>query len=135
MKNWSRLIAGSFFQEDGFTLMEMVIAMGLFAVGLMGLSLMSTGLSTSNLSARRQAVAVQLAGNKLEMLGQHDYSEITDSLEEKLDASGASGGGVFERKVTVEEKTEPPWKEVAVTVSWRLKGVHRVVVKTVLAPG
>jgi len=124
----------SFFREDGFTLMELVIAMGLFAVGLMGLSLMSTGLSTSNRSARRQTVASQLAGSKLEMLGQHDYSEITGSLEEKLDELGASGGGVFERRVAVEEKAAPPWKEVTVTVSWRLKEAHRVVVKTILAP-
>jgi len=125
---------GCFFREDGFTLMEMVIAMGLFAVGLMGLSLMSSGLWSSNLSARRQAVAVQLAGNKLEMLGQCDYSEITGSLEENLDASGVPGSGVFERAVAVEEKAAPARKEVTVTMSWRLKGVHRVVVKTILAP-
>jgi hypothetical protein len=111
--------------------MEMVVAMGLFAVGLMGLALMSNGLLASNLSARQRAVAIQLAENKLEMLGRSDYSGISGSLEEQLEVPG---GGVFERKIVVEEETAPFRKEVMVTVSWRLKGEHRVVVKTILAP-
>jgi Tfp pilus assembly protein PilV len=114
--------------------MEMVIAMGLFGVGLMGLSMMSSGLSTSNLSVRRQTMAIQLAENKLEMLAQGDYSEITDGLEEEIEASEATGNGVFKRTVVVEEITAPLRKEVTVTVSWRVKGRHRVVMKTAFAP-
>lgn len=122
------------FREGGFTLMEMVISMGLFAVGLLGLTLLSTGLVTSNLSARRRAVATQLAKSKMETLGGSDYSEVNDGLEEELDASGVSGNGIFERQVVVTEKAAPRRKELTVTVSWQLKGEKRVVVKTVLAP-
>lgn len=134
MELQGRVKVEHFFREDGFTLLEMVIAMGLFAVGLLGLALMSSGLVTSDLMAHQRTVATQLAKNKMEILGKSDYSMVSGSEEKKLDASEISGGGVFERKVTVEEKTEPPRKEVTVKVSWELKGVHRVVVKTILTP-
>jgi prepilin-type N-terminal cleavage/methylation domain-containing protein len=122
------------FQEGGFTLVELVIAMGLFAVGMLGLSLMSAGLVCSNLSARQRAVAARLAENKMEMLENGDYSMAGGSVEKKLDAEGTPGNGIFDREVAVNEKTAPPCKEVAVTVSWQLKGEHRVVLKSILAP-
>jgi type IV pilus assembly protein PilV len=120
------------FRQSGFTLLELVIAMALFTIGLMGLMLMSSGLMTHNMSSRQRAIATQLAQNKLEMLSRSEYTDITDSLEQNLDVSGVSGGGVFEREVVVEEKAGPACKEVAVIVSWRSRGEHRVVVKTIL---
>jgi prepilin-type N-terminal cleavage/methylation domain-containing protein len=124
----------SFYRQGGFTLMELVIAMGLFAVGMLGLCLITSGLMENNSSARNRADATLLGQNKLETLGRGEYSEITDSLEEHLDAPGGSGGGVFRREVVVAEKTSPACKEVAVTVSWQSNGAHRVVLKTVYAP-
>lgn len=124
----------SFNRQGGFTLLEMIIAMGLFATGILGLCLMSSGLMDNNTSARNRADATQLARSKLEALFQVQYSEIADGLEEDLDASGVSDGGVFQRKVAVVEKGSPARKEVTVTVSWQSKGGHRVVLKTVLAP-
>jgi len=121
-------------RQGGFTLVEMVIAMGLFAIGILGLCLMSSGLMENNTSARNRAGATQLARNKLEALFQDKYDEIADSIEENLDGAGVSGGGVFRREVTVEENGAPVCKEVTVTVSWQVKGAHRVVLKTVVAP-
>lgn len=123
-----------FNRQDGFTLLEMVIAMGLFATGLLGLCLMASGFMGSNGAARNRADATQLARNKLEALSQDPYSEIVDSLEENIDSSGDSGTGVFQRKVAVEEKESPACKVVTVTVKWQSKGAHRVVLKTVFAP-
>ena len=113
-------------RQSGFTLMETVVAMGVFAVGLMGLAMMTSGLMSNNAVARQRTVATQLARNKMETLGRSDYSEISGALEEKLDASGFSGNGVFRREILVEEKAEPVCKEVTITVAWEEKGKHRV---------
>lgn len=124
----------SFNRQDGFTLLEMVIAMGLFAVGILGLCRMSSGLMVNNASARNRTDATQLARNKLETLFQGEYAEISGSIEENLDASGVSGGGVFRREVAVAENESPACKVVTVAVSWQIQGEHRVVLKTVIAP-
>jgi prepilin-type N-terminal cleavage/methylation domain-containing protein len=123
----------SFNRQSGFTLLEMIIAMGLFAVGIMGFYRMTSGLMENNASARNRADATHLCRSKLETLGRGDYSEIVGGVEEKLDASGVSGRGVFKREVAVDENRAPAYKEVTVTVSWEAKGGHRVVLKTVFA--
>lgn len=121
-------------QQCGFTLMETVVAMGVFAVGIMGLALMTSGLMSSNSIAHQRAVATQLAQNKMEMLSRDEYAEIAGSLEEKLDASGTSDDGVFCREVSVEERTAPVCKEVTVKVLWEAKGKRQVVLRTIFAP-
>lgn len=123
-----------FSKQSGFTLMEMVVAMGIFAVGMLGACLMASGLINSNASARNRADATQLAQNKLETLGRGEYSVIVDDLEENIDAAGVSGSGIFQREVVVVEKASPRCKEVMVKVSWQAKGSHRVELKTVFAP-
>ena len=120
--------------QNGFSLLEMVIAMGLFAIGLMGLALMTSGLMSNNATARNRADATRLSQNKLEALGSGAYSEIGYSLETDIDALGISGNGVFQREVAVAEKSGPVRKEVTVTVSWEGEGTHRVVLKAVFAP-
>lgn len=121
------------FRQDGFTLMELVIAMGLFACGLLGMTVLTSGLMTRNMTARHHAAAIQLARNKIEMLRQNAYSEIVDGTESNLDASGFSGEGIFSREVTVVENDDPVFKQVMVAVSWRSKGEHRVMLHSIVA--
>jgi prepilin-type N-terminal cleavage/methylation domain-containing protein len=121
-------------RNDAFSLLEVVIAMGLFAIGLMGVSLMSSGLMDSNRNARHRNEALQLARNCLETLRQGEYAVITDSIETGVDAGGNLGSGIFKREVVVEGKTGPACKEVTVTVSWWSGGEHRVVLKTIFSP-
>ena len=121
------------FRQDGFTLLEIVIAMGLFATGLLGLVLLTSGLMTNNMNARHHATAIQLARNKIEMLRQNPYSEVADGIELKVDASGNSGSGIFRREVEVEENVDPALKQVVVTVSWQSRGEHRVTLHSIVA--
>ena len=121
------------FQQNGFTLLELVIAMGLFASGLLGLTLLTSGLMAQNMSARHHAVAIQLARNKIEMLRQNAYSEIVDGVESKINALGDSGKGIFLRKVVAVENDTPAFKQVTVTVSWQSNGEHRVTLCSIIA--
>lgn len=121
-------------RQSGFTLLEMVFAMALFAIGLLGVCQMTSGLMSNNAAARNRADATRLAQSTLETLGQVGYSEIAGSMEKDFDAAGVPGGGVFQREVTVAEKAAPARKEVTVTISWRYRGAHRVVLKTIFVP-
>lgn len=120
-------------QQDGFTIMELVIAMGLFAVGLLGMAMLTSGLITHNLTARHHSIAIQLARNRIEAFRQDSYSEIVDGTELKVNASGDSGEGIFSRVVEVEENDGPAYKQVTVTVSWQIKGTHSVTLCSIVA--
>ena len=120
-------------EQDGFTLLELVIALGLFASGLLGLTILTSGLMAHNMTARHHAAAIQLAQNKFEMFRQKAYAEIVDGVEPEVNASGDSGGGIFSRVVTVEENDDPAYKLVTVTVSWCLKGEHQVALSSIMA--
>lgn len=120
--------------QRGFTLLEIVIAIGLFSIGLLGMCSMLSGFMNSNTTARHRTDATTLAHSQMETLVRNGYTEISDSIEENLNSSGVPGEGVFQREVAVVQKTDPVCKEVTVTVSWRFKGDHRVVLKTILAP-
>ncbi len=120
-------------KPDGFTLLELVIAMGLFATGLLGLILLTSGLVDNNMAARYYAAATQLARNKIEMLRKNDYSQIVDDMESTVAVPGDVGGKIFSREVTVEENDDPAFKEITVTVSWRSRGEHRVTLCSIVA--
>ena len=120
-------------EQDGFTLLELVIAMGLFATGLLGLMMLTSGLTTGNMTARHHDAAVQLAGNKIELLRQIAYSEVVESVEPKVAVSSDAGREIFTRRVMVEENSDPAFKLVTVTVSWRSKGEHRVTLSSIVA--
>ena len=120
-------------EQDGFTLLELVIAMGLFATGLLGLMLLTSGLMGNNTTVRYHAVATQLARNKIEMLRQNAYSEIVGDMEAEVAVPGDIGGVIFSREVTVEENAGPAFKVIMVTVSWRTKGEHRVTLGSIVA--
>lgn len=120
-------------KQDGFTLLELVIALGLFASGLLGLMILTSGLMTHNMTARHHDAAIQLARNKFEMLHQQTYTEIVDDMEPAVNASGDSDSGMFSREVTVKESDDPAYKLVTVTVSWRSRGEHKVVLSSIVA--
>jgi prepilin-type N-terminal cleavage/methylation domain-containing protein len=121
------------FKQDGFTLLELVIAMGLFASGLLAMALLTSGLMTHNMTSRNRAVAIQLARSKIEMLRQNPYSEIIDGVERNISPSGSLGSGIFSRQVVVDENADPAFKRVTVTVSWPSKGAHRVTLCSIVA--
>ena len=117
--------------KSGFTLMELVVALGLLGVGLLGLIQMTSGLLKHNAAARQRNAALYLARDRMEGVCREDYGHIAGSVEEGL--HDVSGKGVFRRDVAVVENTIPACKEITVTVSFESEGRHSVTLGTIVA--
>ena len=121
--------------QNGFSLLELVIAVSIFSVGLLALAAMTTSVINGNRISKNFTVAVTLAQTKLDDLRALDYDEIIHGTENQLDETGAVGMGIFTRVVTVESSnTNPTYKTVSVTVSWTDLSAKHVVLKSLIAP-
>ena len=99
----------------GFTLLEMVLALVLFAVGTVAVMDLLHRAQLGSADGERVMIATQLAQRRLEELRATVYASLAD--ESKASISSPSGFDRFSRKVEV---TTPytNLKQVVVTVYW-----------------
>lgn len=64
--------------HDGFTIIEVVIAMAIFAIGILAVASLQVATIKGNSSARKMTDAVTLAENRLETMLNLPYAGITD---------------------------------------------------------
>jgi len=64
--------------HDGFTIIEVVIAMAIFAIGILAVASLQVATINGNSSARKITEAVTLAENRLETMLNLPYAGITD---------------------------------------------------------
>ncbi|MCQ9206421.1 MAG: prepilin-type N-terminal cleavage/methylation domain-containing protein [Omnitrophica bacterium] len=102
--------------NDGFTLLEVMIAIVLFGVGIVAVvSLLSSGMAGA-LDAENTAIAVNLAQERMEEIRNLTYANIVNEAKAVV-----TGFSVFQREVVVTEP-ETNLKQVTVTVYWTHKG-------------
>ena len=63
--------------HDGFTIIEVVIAMAIFAIGILAVASLQVATINGNSSARKTTDAVTLAENRLETMMNVPYAGIT----------------------------------------------------------
>ncbi|MBW2606660.1 MAG: prepilin-type N-terminal cleavage/methylation domain-containing protein [Deltaproteobacteria bacterium] len=63
--------------HDGFTIIEVVIAMAIFAIGILAVASLQVATINGNSSARKMTDAVTLAENRLETMMNLPYAGIT----------------------------------------------------------
>ena len=123
----------------GFTLIELMIALGLMFVGLLGLlSLEIVSMQASN-RARNLTEALVLAQDKLETLRHLPIASVASATETSLGPQGAVvAKGIYTRTTTVAAlATTAGALSIRVVVSWpdyKPGKTHSVTVNTVRGP-
>jgi type IV pilus assembly protein PilV len=121
------------YKQNGFTLLEVLIALAIFSIGLLAINAMTTMVIKSNYKSKNLTSAVHLAQNKLDTLKAGMYASVIDSSEAGLDPQGVAGAGIFNRSVDVTTTTTPEYKTVKVRVSWSDPDLREVAMQTIIA--
>lgn len=111
--------------EQGFSLIEVLIAVSLMAIALAGLASMDINTIRADTRSTRTNVATALAHAKLEELrtvrrSDPDWADGSHGPETGLSGDGSSGSGLFSREWLVERNYNnfDNFSRVTVTVSW-----------------
>ncbi len=114
--------------EEGFTLVEILIAITLFAVGILGATSMQIMAIQTNAKANRTTEAYAVASDQMEKLLKMDYDDIQSSLDENGDVSPVQ---VDEYTLTWTVANDSPinnTKTINVTVRWNYQGNHQATI-------
>ncbi|MGH7858232.1 MAG: type IV pilus modification PilV family protein [Candidatus Binatia bacterium] len=120
----------------GFTLIEVLVGVGIFLTTMVGLSSLLTTTMRTNNYARNVTAATNLAGDKMEELGATAYAALAggsdpDPLTEAGTAGGA--GAIYTRSWTVADGPEADTKLVTVTVTWLDRSLQQVELQSIVA--
>lgn len=113
-------------QQQGFTLIEIMIAIFLVGIGIIGLAMLTTTTSQDNDFSKTITSATTLARDKIEELKGTDFASL---------AAGSDTSGIYTRNWTVTQSAAPSnYKVIAVSVTWKWQGqTHEVALNTIRA--
>jgi Tfp pilus assembly protein PilV len=132
IKSRTRKCIGAFHGgQNGFFLLESIIAAGIFTVMLLSVIGTTFHIIQSNRMSNNLTCAVNLAQNMLDDLIVTAYASIANSTETGIDEN-ASPGGIFDRSVSITENTTLEYKTATVTVSWSDGRSRQVVLTAVI---
>ena len=124
--------------DRGFTLIEVLIGITIFAIGIMAVAKMQYGTARNNTTGNIVTQATQLARAQMEALkNTSDVTSLASAPDPNnpIDLEG-NAGGIFTRSWTV---TNPlggsTSRQIEVTVSWTRRGQTRSVVLTSITRG
>ena len=113
--------------QKGLTLIEVLVALSIFAIILTGAALVLYPTMSANKQAQAMTAAVTTARDKLEELREGPLSSGGDSIEQP-------GSGDFSRTWTVGSGPTATTNTITVTVSWTDSETHEVELQTVIRP-
>jgi prepilin-type N-terminal cleavage/methylation domain-containing protein len=122
--------------RTGFTLVEVLMAVVIMSIGYLGLSAMTMAMTTTLSFSKRLTTATTLAQEKMEVIKQAPYANITTGNFPPEGYNTITGYPQYKRDVTV--ITDTPLshtKTVLVIVSWPRGhdlAPHTVVLKTII---
>jgi prepilin-type N-terminal cleavage/methylation domain-containing protein len=129
-----RKIRNTFKKENGFSLIEMLIAMSVLAFGMLAAASMQYSTVRNNTTGNTSTQANSLAKAQLEMLKNQDIGSTALAVGDYVDPSpiNASGnpGGIYNRSWRIDPLGTSA-RRIRVTVVWTKFGTtRRVIVRT-----
>ena len=133
--------------QQGFTLIEVLVAMAILVVGLLAVGTMQLSAIRGNFMGGNTSIALTLAGEKMEDLMNRAYTDAdlnnaaagndadlssiaTTDHEEQVDQNGQVAAGGFYRRIwNVADSASPVMKTMTVIVTWE-GNRHRVSVSS-----
>ena len=127
-----------FGNEQGFTLIEVLIAMAIFAIGILAVAQLQLWNVKNTTTGNITTMATMLAREQMETLkNEADVATLSSGSDPNnpIDADG-NPGGIFTRSWTVSNPLGGNTsRHLAVTVSWNRLGQNRRVVLTSITRG
>jgi type IV pilus assembly protein PilV len=117
---------------DGFTLIEIMIALVIMSIGLTALAAVQISAIRGNAFSKRMTTAVSIADGKMEQIKNGSYASIISESSIQITQSNMN----FTRQVTVTNNIAPltNTKTVNVTVSWSEGSkLHSVPITTIVS--
>ena len=117
----------------GRTMIEVLIAMAIFAIGFLAVGSMVLSTTRNNTAGNIITMATMLAREKIEYLKTLPLQQMETQCPDDLEAEHLSG--TFERVCDVSASFSGTVKIIEVTVSWHRRGQNREVVLRTLTRG
>ena len=110
--------------QSGFSLIEVLIAMGILALSMLAAASMQFSSIRNNASGNMVTQANMLAKAQMEVLkNTADITTLADGVENNIDANGQPGG-IYNRSWTVANLGTTA-RRITVTVQWSKRGKSR----------
>ncbi len=126
----SQTVGNLLSRKNGFSLIEVLIALVLFAVGMLGVGAMQIGSIKGNSFSQEVTQATVLSQEKLEELKKMSFDDT--NLSNGHHDEGVLSGSEFFRSYDV-ENTSTTLKAVTVTVQWTEEIDHSISLSTMKA--
>jgi type II secretion system protein I len=101
-------------KRNGFTLLELIIALGVLSIGFLALSNLSISLLKANKYSQNKTAALQLAQEKMESMKTLSFSELRG--ESESDLTIGTVGTLFQRETVVQKDSS--LADITVRVLW-----------------
>lgn len=119
---------------NGFSLLELIIALGILSIGFLSLSSLSISTMKANSYSRDKTAALQLAQEKIESLKALSFSELNGGMETGLRTGTL--GTIFQRETIVQKGTDF-LADIKVRVLWPMtanpRDFHSIELNTQIA--
>jgi prepilin-type N-terminal cleavage/methylation domain-containing protein len=116
-------------RQSGYLLIEIMIAMAIFAIGFLAVGTMVLSTTRNNTTGNIATLATMHAIEKLEQLKSEDVSQMTG------DNGQPDQLGIFQRSWKVTDTGIGASRVIEVTVSWNRNGQARDVVMSTISKG
>lgn len=104
--------------QDGFSLVEFMIAVTILAVGLMAMAGLQTTAMRSNASSKWQTAAATTAEEKLMQLKNLGYAGAANTAWTTAESITLTGFGTFSRSYQISDSVSGYLKYIQVRVTW-----------------